>query len=63
MPSPRRSFSRYVKLRAILLVLLSLAACRGGEQPVGEELRFPDAPVILISIDTLRADHLAPFGG
>ncbi|MFN2239197.1 MAG: sulfatase-like hydrolase/transferase [Thermoanaerobaculia bacterium] len=48
---------------ALLLIVFSLAACRGGERPAADAPRFSDAPVILISIDTLRADHLAPFGG
>jgi choline-sulfatase len=63
MPTLRRSFSRYVKWSALLLVALSLAACRGGERVADGDLHFPDAPVIVISIDTLRADHLVPFGG
>ncbi|MFN2442158.1 MAG: sulfatase-like hydrolase/transferase [Thermoanaerobaculia bacterium] len=46
-----------------LLIVFSLAACRGGERPANDALDFSDAPVVLISIDTLRADHLAPFGG
>src|SRR5213076_1933522 len=36
-----------------------LAGCRGGEQ---RALRFPHAPVILVSIDTLRSDHLPAYG-
>ncbi len=44
-----------MKLRVALLSLL-LAACHR------EELRFEKAPVILISIDTLRADHLPAYG-
>ncbi len=48
---------------APLLPLLLLAACRhagdGGDAPVGT---FPKAPVILISIDTLRSDHLPAYG-
>jgi choline-sulfatase len=41
-----------------LLLLLLLGACRGGE------LARPSArtPVILISIDTLRSDHLPAYG-
>jgi choline-sulfatase len=46
-------------MRRILLLIASLfvAACH-REQPVLEE----NAPVILISIDTLRADHLPAYG-
>jgi len=31
-------------------------------KPVGSELRYPGANLILISIDTLRADHLGCYG-
>src|SRR5512134_2053774 len=36
---------------------LFLAACGRGSQPT-----FPGSPVVLISIDTLRADHLPAYG-
>jgi len=36
---------------------LALAGCRGTAKAP-----FPDAPVVLISIDTLRADHLPAYG-
>lgn len=52
---------RSFRIAAALTVVL-LAACRRPEHtlsPVGE---FPGAPVIVISIDTLRADHLPLFG-
>jgi arylsulfatase A-like enzyme/Tfp pilus assembly protein PilF len=39
-------------------LLLGLAGCR-GPTAVGP---YPDAPVVLVSIDTLRADHLALYG-
>ena len=42
-------------LGGLLAVLLLAASCRSKE-------RFPNAPVILISIDTLRADHLPDYG-
>lgn len=42
---------------AVLLSLIFLAACSKQETP-----RFNNAPVILISIDTLRADHLSAYG-
>jgi arylsulfatase A-like enzyme/Flp pilus assembly protein TadD len=41
---------------AVLVSLLALASCRGAKTS------FPRAPVILISIDTLRADHLPDYG-
>jgi arylsulfatase A-like enzyme/Flp pilus assembly protein TadD len=44
-------------MRRLLPLFLLLAACH-REQPVLEE----NAPVILISIDTLRADHLPAYG-
>jgi arylsulfatase A-like enzyme/Tfp pilus assembly protein PilF len=37
-----------------------MAGC--SRQPPSAPLRFPGAPVILISIDTLRADHLPAYG-
>lgn len=40
-----------------LLLALALTGCRGGR--VG---KYSQAPVILISIDTLRADHLPIYG-
>jgi arylsulfatase A-like enzyme/Flp pilus assembly protein TadD len=43
-------------MRRLVPLLLFLAAC-GREQPVPE-----NAPVIFISIDTLRADHLPAYG-
>ena len=46
-----------MKLRTGLLCIVALAACRRGEQ-----VRFESAPVVLISIDTLRADHLPAYG-
>jgi choline-sulfatase len=42
----------------LALLSLSFAFCRGG--PARQ--RFPGAPVILISIDTLRADRLPAYG-
>ena len=46
--------------RRTLILALLLAACRAPEKP--REVTFPNAPVILISIDTLRADHLPLYG-
>ena len=45
--------------RAAVAALLCLAACARRE-PARETYR--DAPVIVISIDTLRADHLPAYG-
>src|SRR5258706_4433948 len=42
-----------------LAVMLVLAGCARER---GVQLLFPGAPVILISIDTLRADHLPAWG-
>jgi choline-sulfatase len=46
-----------------LAVLLCLAGCHrdsgGGDGKVG---KFPGAPIVLISIDTLRSDHLPAYG-
>jgi len=56
------------KRLALLLIpiLLPLAACRHGAQnggdTGGEAGTFPKAPVVLISIDTLRSDHLPAYG-
>src|SRR3954471_13816086 len=44
--------------RTLLVAFVALSACTRREVPVA----FPDAPVILISIDTLRADHLPLYG-
>src|SRR5215471_13834291 len=52
--------SRRERIRALGLVLLTLflgsVACRRGG------LASPGAPVVLISVDTLRADHLPAYG-
>ena len=47
----------------VLRLLLALACVSGcGSRPSQVATRFPGAPVILISIDTLRADHLPAYG-
>src|SRR5438093_246854 len=43
--------------RALLIAVLIAAACHRREVAT-----YPNAPVILISIDTVRADHLPMFG-
>jgi Sulfatase len=45
----------------VLLVLSALAGA--GASSCRRRMSFPGAPVFLISIDTLRADHLAAWGG
>jgi arylsulfatase A-like enzyme/Flp pilus assembly protein TadD len=47
-------------MRALLLISLTLAAGCGPRALPSPE--FPGAPVILISVDTLRADHLPAYG-
>ena len=44
----------------IALAALALTACRGGDG-AGKD-KYPGAPIILISIDTLRSDHLPAYG-
>jgi len=53
---PTRSLFRF--LLALTLAAAALAGCRRGSG-VGP---YPGAPVVLISIDTLRADHLPVYG-
>src|SRR5437764_2552603 len=42
----------------LLVAALAAVACRHERAA----LQFPNAPVILISVDTLRADHLPAYG-
>jgi hypothetical protein len=49
---------RSVRLVARLTLASPLGACRGDSSPSV----FPRAPVVLISIDTLRADRLPAYG-
>ncbi|MEN8182140.1 MAG: sulfatase [Myxococcota bacterium] len=46
---------------ASLLALLCFSGCGPSERSV-ERLRAPDANVVFITIDTLRADHLGCYG-
>lgn len=48
-------------IRIILLASVLLASCKGESRFPANE-RYPNAPVVLISIDTLRADHLPAYG-
>jgi choline-sulfatase len=43
---------------ALVLAALAAASCHRE----AAKLQFPNAPVILISVDTLRADHLPAYG-
>ncbi len=54
-PEPRRR--RGIPRRCALLALLALLACHREPADV-----FRDAPLILISVDTLRSDHLPAYG-
>ncbi|MCM2316815.1 MAG: sulfatase-like hydrolase/transferase [Thermoanaerobaculia bacterium] len=48
-------------LTTALLALFAFASC-GKTEPASDKPRYPNAPVILISIDTLRADRLPAYG-
>jgi choline-sulfatase len=48
-------------LASALLSLVVLASCGKAEKTIATP-HYPDAPVILISIDTLRADRLPAYG-
>ena len=43
---------------AAAFLLLAIAGCARGPAP----RQFPGAPVVIVSIDTLRADHLPAYG-
>jgi arylsulfatase A-like enzyme/Flp pilus assembly protein TadD len=43
---------------SLLALAMALLACQAGERAT-----FRDAPVVLVSIDTLRADRLTAYGG
>jgi choline-sulfatase len=49
-------------LRRIPVVLALLAFACGGDEEIRQPLAFPRAPIVLISIDTLRSDHLPAYG-
>jgi arylsulfatase A-like enzyme/cytochrome c-type biogenesis protein CcmH/NrfG len=53
---------RRLPLLALAAALALSAGCRHGARSGGEVGTFPKAPVILISIDTLRSDHLPAYG-
>jgi len=47
---------------AVALLLTLAAACRPGGDGTVEVGEFRDAPIVVISIDTLRSDHLPAYG-
>jgi arylsulfatase A-like enzyme/Tfp pilus assembly protein PilF len=50
-------------MKKLLVLSVLLAACSRSESRSGAENPwFPNAPVIVISVDTLRADHLPAYG-
>jgi len=57
----RTSSARSLTILAGLLPLASFLAC-GRAKPVPGEIRVPNAPVVLISVDTLRSDRLPMYG-
>src|SRR6476619_5754056 len=61
---PLRLMDRMRLVRPLLALALSCGVVSGcGQRPRDDQpLRFPHAPVVLISIDTLRADHLPLYG-
>jgi arylsulfatase A-like enzyme len=53
-----------VIVRAVAIVALAaLAACRGGETPGPASPSVPAANLLLVTIDTLRADAVGAYGG
>jgi arylsulfatase A-like enzyme/Tfp pilus assembly protein PilF len=53
---------RAVRVLLPVLPALLLAACGGGRSSSGGAARSSNAPVVLVSIDTLRADRLPAYG-
>src|SRR6059058_2299708 len=49
-------------LLALTVALALSAGCRRGGEAGGAVGTFPRAPIVLISIDTLRSDHLPAYG-
>jgi arylsulfatase A-like enzyme/Flp pilus assembly protein TadD len=50
---------RGIRLFLLPLLLLGASACHRGS---GSKETWPSAPIVLISIDTLRSDHLPVYG-
>jgi arylsulfatase A-like enzyme len=55
-PSGRASAARLVLCAVLTVTLAGLAACRGGAPGTAEEGR---RSIVLVTVDTLRADHVA----
>ena len=51
---------RFLSRPYVVTLLLACTALSACSRPPGP--RFPGAPVVLVSIDTLRADHLPAYG-
>ncbi len=60
-PDMRTAISGRLALLAGLVSLATSSACGRGK-PAPADLRFPNAPVVLISVDTLRSDRLPMYG-
>jgi choline-sulfatase len=61
----RRRVRPAAQAALLLAAALAAASCRRLTQenePSGEAGTFPRAPIVLISIDTLRSDHLPAYG-
>src|SRR6185295_1353151 len=52
---------RFRTLALSLAAIAAAVACRREAPPAAAD-RFAGAPIVLISIDTLRADHLPAYG-
>ncbi len=57
--SRKRNLSR-IHVGILVASAFAVCACRRGEAP--RAVAFPRAPVVLISVDTLRSDHLPVYG-
>jgi choline-sulfatase len=53
---------RVTRALALVLALGAAATACTRDAPPPSAVLFPRAPIVLISIDTLRADHLAAYG-
>src|SRR5262245_5039395 len=61
MAAPSPADPRRCRAGAGLALAAALAAACGAARP-GSGKVFPGAPIVLVSIDTLRADHLPAYG-
>jgi choline-sulfatase len=55
---------RYTAVWLLTALVIGISGCRGPKETATATKRgvFRDAPVIIVSIDTLRADHLPAYG-